>query len=97
MPSDPPLSFAALARTAQNPEQGGYPYQLRGADLDTNFVFACEDFDAESFDETTTSGNGGNIKRQIALKIKIPDFPKSGTFVLGAVNGALSWIATEEC
>ena len=27
----------------------------------------------------------------------IPELPTSGTHVLGAVNGTLQWIATEEC
>ena len=27
----------------------------------------------------------------------IPELPTSGTHVLGAVNGVLEWIATEEC
>jgi hypothetical protein len=31
------------------------------------------------------------------FKLKIPPVPQSGTYVLGAVDGALQWIATEEC
>jgi hypothetical protein len=31
------------------------------------------------------------------FKLKIPPVPSGGTHVLGAVDGALTWIATEEC
>jgi hypothetical protein len=74
----PPISFAALAKTAGNPAAGGYPYALKGTDLDKNFTFATADFDTADF--FVTDG-----------------LPGSGTHVLGAVDGALQWIATEEC
>lgn len=95
--STPPLSFQDLAQTAANPASGGYPYQIKGYDLDKNFVFATEDFDTEDFEVTTTQGAGGHTQRKVALAIRIPAVPDSGTHVLGAVDGVLSWIATEEC
>jgi len=97
MTSEPPISFAALAQSAQNPSSGGYPYQLKGSDLDQNFVFATPEFAEESFEETTTTGFGGNTKRQIALKIKIPAAPTTGTHVLGVVDGSLQWLQTQGC
>lgn len=34
---------------------------------------------------------------ELSWQSGIPEPPESGTFVLGAVDGALSWIATEDC
>lgn len=87
----PPLSFASLAQTAPNPASGGYPYRIRGTDLDKNFVFATLQIDPSLLQSAI--GAGGHPAR----KLKIPAVPGSGTHVLGAVNGALQWIATEEC
>jgi hypothetical protein len=56
-----------------------------------NFVYAALDADASLVEKTT--GPGGHEGR----KLKIPAVPGSGTHVLGAKDGALQWIATEEC
>jgi hypothetical protein len=56
-----------------------------------NFVFAALDADPSLIEATT--GQGGHAAR----KLKIPAVPGGGTHVLGAVGGALQWIATEEC
>ena len=93
----PPISFAALAKTAANPASGGYPYSLKGSDLDKNFTFATENFDGTDFNVTTGLGAGGHQSRNVSLAIRIPELPATGTHVLGAVDGALTWIATEEC
>jgi hypothetical protein len=97
MAATPPISFAAMAKTAANPASGGYPYQIKGSDLDKNFTFATEDFDTDDFKVTNGLGTGGHQNRKVALAIRIPELPTSGTHVLGAVDGALQWIATEEC
>lgn len=118
MPSDPPISFDALAKSPGNPAAGGYPYSLRGSDLDKNFVFATADFDEEgSFEVASLLGAGGFPKRKIRLKVKVKPGteagqlarwngsawepiaapPETGTHVLGAVGGAIEWIATEKC
>lgn len=34
---------------------------------------------------------------EMSWKQDIPDAPTLGTYVLGSVNGVLTWIATEEC
>jgi hypothetical protein len=91
MPADPPVSFQQMAQSGGNPAAGGYPYQIRASDLDKNFVFATLDADPSLIE--TTTGQGGHRAR----KLKIPAVPGGGTFVLGAVGGALQWIATEEC
>ena len=97
MAATPPLSFDALAKTAANPASGGYPYQLKGTDLDKNFVFATEDFDTADFTVTSGLGAGGHQSRKVALARRIPTIPATGTHVLGAVDGSLTWLATEEC
>ena len=32
-----------------------------------------------------------------AHRFKMPALPGEGTFVLGSVNGSLTWLSTEEC
>ncbi len=116
MSKNPPISFEALAKQANSAKAGGYPYQLKGKDLDQNFVFAT--LQIEESLVTTTTGAGGHMARKLkipgirggsddlalvanggtlAWKSVIPKAPNSGTFVLGAVNGTLQWIETEEC
>jgi hypothetical protein len=97
MADAPPISFDNLAKTAANPASGGYPYTLKGKDLDKNFTFATEDFDATDFNVTHALGSGGHKNRKVRLSVRIPAIPSTGTHVLGAVDGALQWIATEEC
>lgn len=97
MAATPPISFDALAKTAANPASGGYPYQLKGADLDKNFTFATEQFNEDHFTLGTSLGAGGHQARKVALKTPIPPIPSTGTHVLGAVDGELTWISTEEC
>jgi|688.fasta_scaffold271041_1 hypothetical protein len=78
MSSKPPKSFAALAKNAANPAAGGYPYQIRGADLDENFVYATPDFSKEHFKETTSSGNGGHQQRVVKLLHPVPAGESTG-------------------
>lgn len=91
MTSDPPVSFDAAKKTAGNPSNGGYPYQLKADDLDKNFVWATLEIDAFFVEQTT--GQGGHPQR----KLKLPAAPTTGTHVLGVKDGTLQWIATEEC
>ena len=95
----PPISFSSLLKTAANPAVGGYPYQIRASDLDKNFVFATEDFNEDDFEVTTSVGSGGFSSRKVSFHTskKLPMIPPQGTYVLGAVNGTLEWIDTEEC
>lgn len=118
MSPDPPISFDSLAKSARNPAAGGYPYSIRGTDLDKNFVYATADFDTQkSFKVLSGIGAGGLPTRKVSLLVPvepgtangqlaiwngaswIPSAapPPSGTHVLGALDGALQWIATEEC
>lgn len=86
-----PVDFEAKARQAAQASGGGYPVQLSAADLMRNFVHAALDADPSLIEQTT--GQGGHKAR----KLKIPAAPATGTHVLGAVDGTLQWIATEEC
>ena len=89
--NDVPNIFSQLVKSASKSAAGGYPYQIKAADLDKNFVYATLEIDSTLVEET--SGQEGFTKR----KLKIPALPKSGTYVLGAVSGGLEWIETEEC
>ena len=86
-----PVDFSAKIKTAPSTTGGGYPMQLSAADLMRNFVHAALDADPSLIE--TTTGQGGYTAR----KLKIPAVPSSGTHVLGAVDGTIQWIATEEC
>ena len=91
MPSDPPVDFQALAQGATGTTNRDYPYAIKATDLMKDFVFATLDIEEGLYEETT--GLQGHRQR----KLKIPTPPSSGTHVLGAVNGTIQWIATEEC
>lgn len=86
-----PIDFEAKAKAPAAASGGGYPVQLSAADLMRNFVMASLEVDESLIEQTT--GQGGHPAR----KLKIPAAPGSGTHVLGAVDGALQWIAAEEC
>ena len=83
--------FSTLVAQGGNPAAGGYPYQIRAEDLDKNFVMAALDADATLVQEFV-GANGHQGRR-----LKIPATPASGTYVLGSVDGVLTWISTEEC
>ena len=86
-----PVDFESMARGAKSASGGGYPVQISANDLMRNFVFAALEADESLIEQTT--GAGGHTQR----RLKIPAAPASGTHVLGAVDGVLSWISTEEC
>lgn len=62
-----PITFAALAQRAASAGAGGYPYQIRGADLDKNFVYAAPDFDPEHFATNEQAAAGGHMQRVVKL------------------------------
>jgi hypothetical protein len=85
-----PVDFEAKVKAPPG-ASGGYPVQLSAADLMKNFSMAALDADPSLIEQTT--GQGGHPAR----KLKIPAVPGTGTHVLGAKGGVLTWIATEEC
>lgn len=85
-----PVDFENKVKAAKNTGGGGYPAQISAGDLMKDFAMAALDADATLIEEATI---GGHKSR----KLKIPAVPKSGTYVLGAISGGLSWLSTEEC
>ena len=69
---------------------GAPVYSISAADLMQNFADAKLLVD-DAFTEPAFVNNYS------ARRFKFPKPPASGTHVLGAVEGALTWIATEEC
>jgi len=63
---------------------------LSSKNLMQNFVWARLQADETLLQDVISMGFA-------AKKLAIPAVPSSGTHVLGAVNGSLQWIATEEC
>ena len=91
MAATPPVDFQERAKRPRGTSGNDYPYAISSRDLMQNFVYATLDADVSLIEETT--GVGGHKQR----KLKIPAIPASGTHVLGAVDGAFTWIETEEC
>ena len=87
MSNTPPVSFQALAQTAGNPATGGYPYQIRGSDLDKNFVFATLDVDDGLLEQTT--GAGGHPQRK--LRIPAPG-DSSSRQNLSSTGNSMEWL-----
>jgi len=82
--NDFPVDFQAVVKGGKSKEP------ISSSDLMKNFAWAKLVVDASLVDTTTVMGFS-------AHKFKMPALPGSGTFVLGAVNGSMQWIATEEC
>jgi hypothetical protein len=91
MAANPPVDFQERVKRPKGATGTDYPYAISARDLMQNFVYATLDADVSLVEETT--GSGGHKQR----KLKIPAIPASGTYVLGAVDGAMQWIETEEC
>ena len=82
--NDFPVDFQTVAKG------GDQIKPLSSYDLMRNFAWAKLQADPTLVDEVSSMGF-------TAFKLKIPAVPVGGTYVLGAVSGGLTWIATEEC
>ena len=91
MPATLPVDFQEMAQRPRGQTASDYPYAIKATDLMQNFVYAALDADQTLIEESV--GQGGHKSR----RLKIPAVPSSGTHVLGAVDGTIQWIATEEC
>lgn len=92
MPTRHPIDFEEKVRLPKGSTAGSYPHSIKAADLMKDFVYAALDADNSLIE--IRSGEKGYQQR----RLKIPAVPGGeGTFVLGAVGGALQWIATEGC
>ena len=83
-----PVDFKSLAQGTK--AKGAPPYVIRADDLMKNYAYAALQADPSWIEQTGVGAHEGRM-------LKLPAVPGSGTYVLGAVDGALSWIATEEC
>lgn len=111
MSDDPPVDFQQIAQGPAGATNADYPYSIKATDLMRNFVFATMEVD-DLLEEATT-GLQGHPKRRLKIRgasqqnsilywdgseyIPLAAPALSGTYVLGSVNGVLSWIETEEC
>ncbi len=82
--NDFPVDFQTVAKGGQQLKP------ISSSDLMRNFAWAKLQADPTLVDEVSSMGFTG-------FKLKIPPVPSGGTYVLGAVDGGLTWIATEEC
>jgi hypothetical protein len=91
MATNLPIDFEERVKRPRGKSGEDYPYAIKAADLMQDFVYAALDVDETLIKDSV--GQGGHKQR----RLKIPAVPGSGTHVLGAVNGELTWIETEEC
>ena len=91
MPTTHPIDFEQKAKLPKGSTNADYPYAIKAADLMRNFVYAALDVD-ETLIETGTGEKGHKQRR-----LRIPAVPASGTYVLGAEGGTLTWLETEDC
>jgi hypothetical protein len=71
--------------------QDGSDTSISANDLMLNFSAAFIEVDPTLITDTTSPT--GHTQRRLLL----PGVPASGTVLLGAVDGLLQWIQTEEC
>ena len=82
--NDCPNDFQTVAKS------GNQLNPISSYALMQNFVWGKLIVDESLLEDSTAMGFA-------AKRLKIPPVPQSGTYVLGAISGGLSWIATEEC
>lgn len=82
-----PVDFEKLTGKSATP--GGYPYQIKAADLQKNFVYAALDVDDTLVEDKTLSGG------YTARRLKIPALPNSSEKVaLTATGSKMEWDAS---
>ena len=82
--NDFPVNFQDKVTSGKSTEP------ISAADLMRNFAWAKLVADDSYLENTTQAGFS-------AKKLKLPPIPSTGTFVLGAEGGTLTWLSTEEC
>lgn len=111
MPSDPPIDFEALAKSARGTNASDYPYAIKSRDLMKNFTFATLSLDDGMYEER--AGKGGHAQRRLRIKAgqfsnqllmwngtdyaPIASPPGQGTWVLASQGGSVGWLPTEDC
>ena len=91
MPTTIPVDFEERVKRPPGGSNADYPYAIKARDLMEDFVYAALDVDDSLIEQKT--GQGGHKQR----RLKIPALPGGGTYVLGSIDGLLSWIETEAC
>ena len=89
----PPISFEALAQRAASAASGGYPYSIRGRDLDQNFVYAAPDFNSEEFDVTEQAAAKGHQQRLVKLKAPVMPGERPDQYLKW---DGVKWVPTDE-
>jgi hypothetical protein len=89
--NDFPVDFEERVKLPKGTTNADYPYAIKARDLMQDFVYAALDADETLIEEIT--GQGGHKQR----RLKIPEVPSSGTYVLGADGGTLTWFEVETC
>jgi hypothetical protein len=86
-------NFERLAKNKPAKGSKDYPVTIKGKDLDENWKMTTllEGEGDPKLYEVEYTKDGTRITRIL------PKPPASGTHVLGAINGTIQWIATEDC
>lgn len=82
--NDFPVDFQTVAKS------GNQLNPISSYALMQNFVWSKLQADPTLIEQVSSMGF-------TAFKLKIPPVPSGGTHVLGAVDGSLQWLSTEEC
>jgi hypothetical protein len=85
-----PVNFEEKAKLPPAANGTGYPYRISASDLMKNFTYAALDAHEDWIEDVGVSQYPGR-------KLKLPQLPGSGTYVLGCIDGEIKWIETEEC
>lgn len=77
------------------------PFRIPAKDLDSNFAklkpLASDGNNRQYAINETPNGWFLTLFPESPQATGVPQPPSSGTYVLGAVNGAIQWLATEAC
>lgn len=85
-----PVKFHEKVTNPPSANGTGYPYRISASDLDENFAYAALDAGEGWIEQNSAGVHSGR-------KLKLPDIPSTGTYVLGCIDGTVQWIATEAC
>jgi hypothetical protein len=85
-----PVRFKEKVTNPPSANGTGYPYRISASDLDENFAYAALDAGEGWIEQNSAGVYSGR-------KLKLPDIPSTGTYVLGCIDGIVQWIATEAC
>jgi len=85
-----PIKFHDKATQPPSANGTGYPHRISANDLDRNFAYAALDAGIGWIESASVGNHQGR-------RLKLPELPSGGTYVLGCVDGTVQWIETESC